>query len=377
LTKNTRLVKNFLKILVCPLDWGIGHATRCVPVIRHLLRQKHEVIIAADGRPLDFLREYFPDLEYVRLPGFKVSYPSGNNMIAKMMFQSPYILFNTYKEHQHLKKIIRDHKADAVISDNRFGLWSKKVYSVYMTHQVMIKAPGKMRWVEPLAYRWHNWFIKHYDECWIPDLPGEMNLSGDLGHKYPLPVNGHYVGILSRFEEFADHPEPVDRNTAPDLLIMLSGPEPQRSILEKIMLNELGRHRGLHAVVLQGLPGKPYEYSPQSGVVLVNHLPDKDISRLISSSRMIICRPGYSTIMDLATLGRNAVLIPTPGQTEQEYLAGYLQANGAFSRMEQEGFDLGLALQAGKQLKEPSKIKNDRSLLAERINEFRKKNLTI
>ncbi len=369
------MVENFLRTLVCPLDWGIGHATRCVPVIRHLLDQKHEVIIAADGRPLDFLKEYFPELEFVRLPGFRVSYPPGNKMMLKMFLQSPFIFINIFKEYSRLKKIIRKFDIDVVISDNRFGLWSKNVYSVYMTHQVMIKAPDNMKWSEPILHRFHGWFIRHYDECWIPDLPGDMNLSGDLGHKYPLPINGHFTGILSRFEESADPPEPNDPDAAPDLLIMLSGPEPQRSVLEKLILKELDIHRGLHAVILQGLPGKIIKHSPLPGVIIFNHLPDRDISRLIRQSGTIICRPGYSTIMDLVTIGRSAILIPTPGQTEQEYLAGYLSANGSFGRMDQAGFDLGLALQAGRQLHETLIIRNDRSLLAARIKALHKKNL--
>ena len=370
MTKYTRLVKNFLRILICPLDWGIGHATRCVPVIRHLLQQKHKVIIAADGKPLDFLKEYFPELEFIRMPGFRVSYPSGNNMILKMMLQSPSILFNIYKEHRALKKILRDNNADVVISDNRFGLWSKKVFSVYLTHQLMIKATEKMKWTEPVLFRFHRWFIKHYDECWVPDLPGERNLSGDLSHQYILPKNGFYIGILSRFKKQDQLAKPADHIKSPDLLIMLSGPEPQRSILENVILKELAKQQGLQVVILQGLPGKSQESSPMPGVAVFNHLPDTEICRLISHSQVIICRPGYSSLMDLVTLGRNAVLVPTPGQTEQEYLAGYLSAGGLFCSMDQEGFDLNVALRAGQRLPASIEFQNDHSLLSDRITGF-------
>jgi predicted glycosyltransferase len=345
-------VKNFLRIMVCPLDWGIGHATRCVPIIRMLREQKHEVIIAADGAPFNFLKGIFPDFEIVRLPGKRISYPRGKNMILKMMLQSPAIIWNIFREHQRIKKIARKYKADVIISDNRFGLWTKDVYSIYMTHQVMIKIPERMNWLEPLLYRIHNWFIKHYDECWIPDFPNEPNLSGDLSHKYPIPKNAKFIGLLSRFTANRQPPT-ANFSISPDLLVLLSGPEPQRTIFEKIILNELQQHRGLHAVILQGLPGELSESFPIPGVAVLSHLPDSEISDLIKSARLIICRSGYSTLMDLATLGRGAILVPTPGQTEQEYLARRAAESGSFYAMEQNGFNLGLALEKGKYLKSP------------------------
>ena len=357
------MVKNFSRILVCPLDWGIGHATRCVPVIRQLTRDNYQVIIAADGRPLDFLKEYFPDLEFIRLPGFRVSYPRGKSMVVKMAVQSPSFLLGIIREHRHLKKIIREYRIDSVISDNRFGLWSKKVYSVYLTHQLMIKAPERMKWAEPVLYKAHQWIIKHYDECWVPDIPGVKNLSGDLSHKYPLPLNGHYIGLLSRFDDKPSTPG----SSGPDLLILLSGPEPQRSIFEGIILQELEANPQLNTVILRGLPGKPDQSFPLPGVICYNHLPDEEISQLIRNAGMIICRPGYSTIMDLVTLGRNAILVPTPGQTEQVYLAGHLSKDGLFNWLKQDSFTLNLALVSGKKLSKSIDFTNERSLLEIRI----------
>lgn len=367
MTKYTRLVKKKFRVLICPLDWGIGHATRCVPVIRYLIQDNYDVIIAADGRPLDFLRDYFPDLEYMRLPGFRVSYPEGNNMVMKMALQSPSILYGIIREHRQLKKIISDYHIDAVISDNRFGMWSNKVYSVYLTHQIQIKAPDGMKWAEAFLFRAHQWIISHYDECWIPDLPGEKNLSGDLAHKHPLPSNGHFIGILSRFGSDSGKIISDDVDKMPELLVLLSGPEPQRSIFEDIILKELAAHPVKNAVILRGLPGKPEKSSPLPGVVSYNHLPDEEIGRLICSAGVIICRPGYSTLMDLVTLGRNAVLVPTPGQTEQEYLARYLSEKGQFIRMEQDSFKLSIALVVSKKLSKSNDFTNERSLLQTRI----------
>lgn len=354
MAKYTRLVKKFFRILVCPLDWGIGHATRCVPVIKQLQDENHEIILAGDGKVFDFFRTNFPGNKLIRFPGIRIKYPAGNQMMLKMALQAPAIFLNIVKEHRQLWKIIRENNIDVVISDNRFGLWSKKVCSIYMTHQLMIKAPKGWQWTEPFLHKLHLWFIKHYDECWIPDLPGDVNLSGDLSHKYPLPHHAKFIGPQSRFENsIRQLPDQIpDSNPlipqSPNLLLLISGPEPQRSIFENKVLQELNKHRGLYAVILQGLPGPFTQSSPIPGVFVFNHLPDEALAELIASSHTIICRSGYSTVMDLVTSGRGAVLVPTPGQTEQEYLAGHLSANGWFSTMKQDEFDLGKAMEISK-----------------------------
>jgi len=312
---------------------------------------------------MEFLKAYFTELEFIRLPGFRVSYPEGKNMALKMACLSPAILLGIYKEHKRLKKIIRNYKIDAVISDNRFGMWSKKVFSVYITHQLMIKTPERMKWAEPLLHKAHQWIIRHYDECWVPDIPGEKNLSGDLGHKYALHSNAHFIGILSRFNIENDKAGQEVKEKAPELLFLLSGPEPQRSIFEDTILNQLKANPQPNVVILRGLPGKAEQSSPFPGVTSYNHLPDEEISRLIRSAGIIICRPGYSTLMDLVMLGRSAILVPTPGQTEQEYLALYLSANDLFIRMDQDSFKLSFALVANKKLSKSIDFTNERSLL--------------
>lgn len=369
------MIKNFLRILVCPLDWGIGHATRCVPVIRLLRQNNHHVIFAGDGKPLAFLREYFPDLEFIRFPGAKVSYPAGKNMTGKMVLQTPSLIYNLVREHKKLGRILVDHRIDAVISDNRFGLWSEKIYSVYLTHQVMIKAPSGLKWAEPLLYRMHKWIIGHYDECWIPDLPGDVNLSGDLSHKYPVPANGSFTGLLSRFEQPVEGIAKGLNENTPELLVMLSGPEPQRSILEKLVLDQWRESSGITAVVLRGLPGSSEELESYPGLKILNHVSDEEITCLVRSAKVILCRPGYSTLMDLAVLGKSAVLVPTPGQTEQEYLAAHLAARGAFRSVSQENFSLRQVLAGFQQTlpargpaNDPSLLRSVIGRLQERIN---------
>jgi len=341
---------------VCPLDWGIGHAARCAPVIMELTTLGSSVIIAADGRSYDFLKSQFPNATIIRFPGVKVIYPEKRSMALLMLLQSPAILYRIWKEHMQLKKIINEYQVDLVISDNRFGLWSKKVKTVYITHQVMIKAPPGLRWMEPLLYRIHRWFINKFDSCWIPDVPGEPNLSGDLSHRYPLPSNAKYIGILSRFNHlYSSYPvqTPGMRNK---LLVMISGPEPQRTIFENLILKELALNPVNPAVILQGLPGEKHHSTPYPGVTVFPHLPDEEIGELIKDSDIIICRSGYSTLMDLVRLGKTAVLVPTPGQTEQEYLAQHLSKSGLFASIDQESFSPEAAIEAGKKLSSKTDI---------------------
>ena len=316
-------------ILVCPLDWGIGHATRCVPIINGLIRRDARVMVGASGRPVDFLRKSFPGLTFIDFKGYNIRYPANGNMAFKMFLSSGRILNEIHKEHRALENIIDEFKIDAVISDNRFGMWSEHIPCFYMTHQVMIKTPVYLKILEPLLLRLHRHFIDHYDELWIPDLEGELNLSGDLSHKYKLPQNTFFVGPLSRFSQVIPEKSGPRQKDHIKLLVMLSGPEPQRSILENILFNILKDFRE-RSVVLQGLPGEDVHFMLNEYVTVYSHLPDEQILRLITDSERIICRPGYSTIMDLAAMKRSAILVPTPGQTEQEYLAQNLSSKGLF-----------------------------------------------
>ena len=187
------------RVLVAPLNWGLGHATRCVPIINALLDAKKEVIIASDGFPLEFLKKEFPTLQTIEFKGINIKYNKSNSQVWAMLWQMPKIIFAIIKEHYELKKIIQKFDIQAVISDNRFGLWNKKIKTVYITHQISVKISNRFEFLNKIIYIVHCQIIKRYSECWIPDFEGEENLSGDLSHKYPLPKNAKFIGILSRF----------------------------------------------------------------------------------------------------------------------------------------------------------------------------------
>lgn len=318
-----------VKVLVCPLDWGLGHATRCVPVINALLRRGLEVVVAADGPPLEFLRQEFGDrVDYRQFPGKNIRYPARGPMALKIFSQLPSLFLSVVKEHFQLKKLIRDTGAGMVISDNRYGLWNKKIFSVFITHQVFIRAPHPLKWTEPILWRLVHFFIRRYDQCWVPDYATEPNLSGALSHAKPFE-DLVFTGPLSRFSELlpAAYEDPLPDDFPPDFfLVVLSGPEPQRTFLEEDLISQF-KKTGKAVVLVQGKPGK-FQQERLGNLLTINHLPTPQLAWLIQRSRLVICRPGYSGLMDLAVFGKKALLIPTPGQTEQEYLGNLLQRLG-------------------------------------------------
>jgi len=322
------------RILICPLDWGLGHATRCIPVIRLLLKKNAEVIIAGEGASLELLKKEFPQLSFIVLKGFNISYPNKGSMILKMIFSIPKIIAGIFREHQALKKIISQNKIDIIISDNRYGLWNKNIKSIFITHQLMIKTP----FAEKLVHRLVLFFVKKYDECWIPDVETSVNLSGDLSHKYPVTKNTFFVGTLSRFEAAGE--TPVYNY---DVLAIVSGPEPQRSIFEKKIIEQLKQTR-LKTLVVCGKPQLNQSKETIDTITLLSHLNSDEMEKAILQSKIIIARSGYSTIMDMAVLGKKVIFVPTPGQTEQEYLAEKFMQNKLAFAQTQALFNLQQAL---------------------------------
>ncbi|MGQ0828003.1 MAG: glycosyltransferase [Bacteroidota bacterium] len=353
------------RILICPLNWGLGHATRCIPIIRSLLQKNATIIIAADGRPLELLKKEFPDLEFIVLKGYDIEYPAKGTMVLKILFSLPKLFWVIYKEHLNIKKIISEKNIDVVISDSRFGLWSKKIKSVFITHQLMIKSP----FAEKLLHRLNLFFIKKYDECWIPDFSGTDNLTGDLSHKYPLPENTFFVGPLSRFNR--QDPSLLQRvgmTASYDMMAIISGPEPQRSIFENLILEQIQKSK-LKALMVCGKTELEQKKEIRGNIEIVNHLKAVEMQQAILNSNIIIARSGYSTILDLSAIGKKVVFVPTPGQTEQMYLAEYLMNKKIAYYMPQGKFDLSTALKNNENYKGFEQTENI-THLEERINKL-------
>jgi len=325
-------------ILICPLNWGLGHASRCIPIIKILNQAGHQVIIAAGGVAFSLLKNTFPENKCIRFDDYNIRYSKGRHLVRKIIFQAPKILSGIVSEHFKLKKIVREHRIDTVISDNRFGLWNKKVRTVYITHQLFIKSPKGNTFTENFLKRVHRYFIMKYDACWIPDMEGDFKLSGDLSGKHPIPGNARFIGLLSDFGE----PTP-GAMIEYDICAVISGPEPQRTLFQDLLLDQL-RQSDKKAVVVLGLPSGNMVNTKEKKLTVYNYLPPSEIQKFFMCSEYVIARSGYSTIMDLATTGKKAILVPTPGQTEQEYLAGYLMKKKILYSTTQENFNLNEAV---------------------------------
>lgn len=324
-------------ILITPLNWGLGHATRCVPIINKVLEQGDNPIVAADKAPLAFLQKAFPDLDFIKLPGFEPFYSKRNSQVFKLLTSLPGALMDFKKEHVEIEKIVKERNIDIVISDNRFGCWSRNAYSIFITHQLHIQVPRFIRWTYPIINAISKSYINHFDELWIPDVENEPSLSGILSHPADAKNKTKYIGFLSRFNSES---VPVSDNSDIDYLVILSGPEPQRTIFENIITKQASDIDG-RIVVLRARPNQnDLPYNIPDNMTFFNHVDDAFFIELISKAKNIICRGGYSSLMDLIALNRNAYLVPTPGQTEQEYLADYLTKKGLFNSCRQKDFKL-------------------------------------
>ena len=303
---------------MAPLNWGLGHATRCIPIVNALLSQNYKVTIASDGDALKLLKKEFPKLSFVALPSYKIEYAEkGKHFKRKLISNLPSIRKSIRAEHKELKNLIPALGIDGVISDNRLGLYTKQVPCVIISHQLQVLSGSTTK----ISTAIHKKYIERFTECWVPDFDGAFNLSGVLGHpEKKLAIPTRYIGPLSRMKA---RPEEIKYTAT----AVLSGPEPQRSMLEEIITKNFKKLNGQFLIVR----GKPEEEKIVShckpNIKVINFLTTKELEKAINQSGYIIARSGYTTIMDLAVMKKKAFFIPTPGQSEQEYLASLLKEN--------------------------------------------------
>ncbi|HOX81999.1 MAG TPA: glycosyltransferase [Chryseolinea sp.] len=327
------------KVLITPLDWGLGHATRCIPIIRELISRGCSVSIGGSGDSLTLLRNEFPSLSFFDLPGYNPVYPSSGSMVWKMASQLSKFRKVIRDEHDAVERISHENKIDLIISDNRYGCWSEKIPCVFISHQTNILMPKRFGWLASMVRYLTSRMINRFDYCCIPDYPDHRSLGGQLVEfgNDSIKAKVLYMGSLSRFKPSAS------REKKFDVLCILSGPEPQRSMLEKVMMDQLPSS-GLKYLIVRGLLSSSVVKDEQ----IVDFLATEKLQEAIEQSEVIIARSGFSTVMDLATLGKRAIFIPTPGQTEQEYLADTLMKKRIIFSMTQDQFDLPTAWEESK-----------------------------
>ena len=309
--------------MLAPLDWGLGHATRCIPLIIHLIEHGCQITIAAEKATKRLLEKEFPTLEFIELPGYHISYPKkGRSFIVKILLQIPKILRAIHQENKWLKHQLKKRSWDIVISDNRYGLYNEKVTSIFITHQLrVISGAGKMidGFIQQFLYKKINLFT----QCWIPDIEGDENIAGVLSHPEKKPDKFTYIGLLSRLNK-------KNESSNGPILVMLSGPEPQRTILENVLIKQT-EILPASFLFVRGLPEASEQLSNRKNIVFKDFMDLQELSKAMSDAPLVICRAGYSSIMDLLKLNKRAILIPTPGQSEQLYLANRMKALKLFA----------------------------------------------
>lgn len=326
-------------VLYTVLNWGLGHATRSIPVIRGLLSHGHRVSLAGEGDSLLLLKQAFPQLKTYILKGIDVRYPLHRPLAMSMLLQSGKILSAIRHEQIMTEKLVAELKPDLIISDNRYGAFSQTVPSVLICHQLQLSLPKGYRFLSRPVQAFYQKFLRPFQHIWVPDSEGKQNITGELSHfdgVDRLPVR--YIGPLSRLPEFdiADIPDRYD------IFVIISGPEPQRSELEKILHRQLsGRPEAV--LVVRGQPGKNEDFT-DGNIRYVSHLSPEAMKHHFLTSGKIISRSGHSTLMDLCAVRRSAICIPTPGQTEQEYLAQLHAGNGKLIHLHQNNPDIASAL---------------------------------
>ncbi len=323
-------MSNKKRILVAPLNWGLGHATRCIPIIHALEDENFEPVLASDGVALELLKKEFPNLEHYKLPSYDIEYAkNGKNFKLKMIWDSPKMLNAINKERKAIASLVDELQIDGIISDNRLGLQTKKVPCVFITHQLNVLT-GNTTW---LSSKMHQKIIKKYDACWVPDFKEKPNLSGKLGHlKKEKKFNIKYLGPLSRLSK-TDVPEKYE------VMAIISGPEPQRTFLEELLLKELQMYNG-PVLLVKGKIEDNQQTDQIGNVTVWNFMTKEQLETAFNQSKLVVSRSGYTTVMDLAKLGKKAFFIPTPGQYEQEYLAKRLHKKGMAPYCKQEDFTI-------------------------------------
>jgi UDP-N-acetylglucosamine transferase subunit ALG13 len=338
------------KVLIAPLDWGLGHATRCIPVITAFIELGYHVTIATEGAHEIILREAFPGLTFLRLKGYGIRYSKKEDgFVFKMIVQIPRILYNIFREFWWLYKTNRHQPFDLIVSDNRLGFFHFKTPTVFITHQLNIQTPYGWS-TKLLQWMQYNWFKLFYTMVWVPDMEGDQNLSGILGNPILKPsVPVWYMNCLSRLNAFATN-QVDDQGPALLFLGILSGPEPQRSIFQEVLWVE-GNLLQQPFKLIAGTAGQPNNQAVSAVGSIVPHLDGPDMVKWIKNTKYIISRGGYTSLMELIPLNKPLILVPTPGQTEQEYLAKRWQEKGWAIAFDQSSFHLETALKEASNFK--------------------------
>jgi uncharacterized protein (TIGR00661 family) len=322
------------KILIAVLNMGLGHVTRTIPIIKYFKDLGWNVLIASSGRALIFLQQEFPQSSFLELPDYNLEYSSKGVGYGKLMIKIPSFIKTIRQENLLVNDFVRLNKIHFIISDHRYGCFSHVIPSFFISHQLRIKVPLFLKPLEFLVNSFSQYFHNKYTAVFIPDIYEENSglLSGKLSRSTKLN-HYHYVGILSSISKKNIKKLDVD------IFVSISGPEPQRSVFEQIIRSQIGSIPGKKIVTLGKPESKKIEVISDD-LIIYHHFPRQEMEEMFNRCKLVIARSGYTTIMELAALGKRALLIPTPGQTEQVYLAKHLRKKGWCHSVSQKSLNL-------------------------------------
>lgn len=328
------------KILITPLDWGAGHTTRCIPLVAHLLQNGHKPIVAGNEAQMAIIDQYFNgSIDTIYTPGYNVIY-SGLNKVAQagLLLQTPRLLKTIGQENIRLKEIVKKLRPDGIISDNRYGMYHARVPSVIMTHQLRIQS-GLGNAVDNILQRMHYKYLNKFGATWVVDTEASPGLAGTLSHPTAMPDSYKYIGLLSRFACMVTGNQKEDG----PILVLISGPEPQRTEFSKMLWQQVLKHPG-PVMFAEGSETVTGPATIPAHISYHKRIDGPMLAETLMNASIVVCRSGYSTLMDLSAINKHAIVIPTPGQTEQQYLGTKLHERGIFYSTHQKGFDLPRAL---------------------------------
>jgi len=322
------------KVFYAVLNMGLGHAARSLPIIKAFQQRGWEVVVGSNGRALEFLKIELPEVTFEETPGYDIQYAKNENLAPKLFAQFPKLVKKIHEEHIFCDRNVKKHSPDLIISDHCYGMYHQRVLSYFLSHQVQFEMPGGLEFLAPLASKFNIKYHRRFSRVIIPDFPAADGglLSGRLSKTPPIKNKYFFSGFLSSVSA-----HPVEKKI--DVLVSISGPEPQRSIFEEIVLDQIKSVPGKKVVVLGKSESKSVRKAAKD-LLIYDHVPRKMMSELLNRAELVVSRPGYSTLMELAELGKKALLIPTPGQTEQIYLADRVMKKHWYYAVKQDDLKL-------------------------------------
>ena len=331
-----------MKIIYGVCSWGLGHATRSLPVIRKLIKENHELTIISNGRSLELLRnELGENIKYIDIPDYPMLLSENSRQfMAKSVIYWPTFIGGLHKGFSQLKKILEKQKYDRIISDARYDIYSRRIPSFFISHQIRIMNPLRIKMFENGSELFNLFFFKRFCGILVPDYK-EDSLSGDLSHNLKkIDENKlHYVGVLSDFKK-----RTMKKDI--DYLISISGPEPQRTMFEETLLSQIDDLTGKVVLTLGKTEQK--DKFEKKDIETHSFLSKEKREEYLNRAKLVVSRSGYSTILDLAVVGTKALMTPTPGQIEQEYLSQYHNKMKTFYSVNPDDLNLGQDVEIAK-----------------------------